>query len=257
MSVRVRFAPSPTGSLHLGSALTAVANWLFARQQGGELVLRIDDTDEQREVEGAERAIEQDLRWLGLAWDEGPDMGGAFGPYRQSERLGIYRDMVERLLRQGDAYRCYCTELELNERKKAALARGEPPGYDGRCRTLTDGERAAFVAEGRTSVVRFHMPQREWIVHDLVKGEVRWSAGDLRDFVLERSDGSPVFLLAVAVDDLLMAVTHVVRGDDLLASAPRNAAGLLDTRARSNDSISSARGTISRSSPGDHPRSAR
>jgi glutamyl-tRNA synthetase len=132
--------------------------------------------------------------------------------------------MVDRLLRQGDAYRCYCTEHELDERKKATLARGEPPGYDGRCRTLTDAERAAFVAEGRTSVVRFHMPEREWIVRDLVKGEVRWSAGDLRDFVLERSDGSPVFLLAVAVDDLLMAVTHVVRGDDLLASAPRNAA---------------------------------
>jgi glutamyl-tRNA synthetase len=138
--------------------------------------------------------------------------------------MDVYRQMTERLLDQGDAYPCYCTEAELEQRRAAALERGEPPGYDGRCRTLSANEREAFEREGRPHVVRFAMPERDWVVHDLVKGEVRWKAGDLRDFVLLRSDGSPVFLLAVAVDDLLMGVTHVIRGDDLLASAPRNAA---------------------------------
>jgi len=138
--------------------------------------------------------------------------------------MDTYREMADRLLAQGDAYRCYCTEEELEERRREALARGEAPGYDGRCRTLTEAERAAFEAGGRPSALRFHMPEREHVVHDLVKGEVRWAPGELRDFVLMRSDGSPVFLLAVAVDDMLMGVTHVVRGDDLLASAPRNAA---------------------------------
>ena len=224
MTVRCRFAPAPSGSLHVGNVRSALFSWLWARRNDGVFILRVEDTDASRVTEEAFRGVLDDLQWLGLDWDEGPDVGGAHGPYRQSERRGIYRDMVDRLLGQGDAYRCYCTEQELDERKEAALARGEPPGYDGRCRTLTDAARAAFVAEGRTSVVRFHMPEHEWIVHDLVKGQVRWAAGELRDFVLERSDGSPVFLLAVAVDDLLMAVTHVVRGDDLLASAPRNVA---------------------------------
>jgi glutamyl-tRNA synthetase len=162
------------------------------------------------------------LRWLGIDWDEGPDAGGPHEPYRQSQRLGIYREMTERLLSRGDAYPCYCTEGELEERRTAALARGEAPGYDGKCR---DPEvRKAFEAEGRTAAIRFAMPEREHVVHDLVKGEVRWPPGQLRDFVIVRSDGSPVFLLAVAVDDMLMEITHVIRGDDLLASAPRNAA---------------------------------
>jgi len=142
----------------------------------------------------------------------------------QSQRLGIYREMTDRLIAQGDAYPCYCTEEELEERRKAALARGEAPGYDGRCRTLTSDEVDAYEREGRSHVIRFKMPEREWATNDLVKGEVRWPAGQLRDFVLVRSDGSPVFLLAVAVDDMLMGITHVIRGDDLLTSAPRNAA---------------------------------
>ena len=166
----------------------------------------------------------EDLRWLGLDWDEGPEVGGPHGPYRQSQRLDIYRETADRLLAQGDAYPCYCTAEELDERRKAALKRGEAPGYDGRCRDLTQEEREAFEAEGRTSVVRFRMPEQEWVVEDLVKGTVRFAADQQRDFVLMRSDGSPVFLLAVAVDDLLMGVTHVVRGDDLLSSAPRNMA---------------------------------
>ncbi|MDP9185526.1 MAG: glutamate--tRNA ligase, partial [Actinomycetota bacterium] len=156
-------------------------------------------------------------------WDEGPEVGGPHGPYRQSERAEIYQAKARELLAGGHAYRCYCTPVELEERKRATLARGEAPGYDGRCRTLTDEERAAYEAEGRVPVVRFRMPDTEQTVEDLVKGTVRWAPGELRDFVLLRADGTPVFLLAVAVDDMLMEVTHVVRGDDLLASAPRNA----------------------------------
>jgi glutamyl-tRNA synthetase len=222
--VRCRFAPAPSGSLHVGNARTGLFSWAFARHHHGAFVLRIEDTDASRVTEEAFHGVMGALRWLGIDWDEGPDVGGPHAPYRQSQRMDRYRDATDRLLTQGDAYPCYCTEQELQQRRAAALARGEPPGYDGRCRTLTDAERSAFEAEGRPRAVRFRMPQREWVTHDLVKGEVRWAAGDLRDFVIVRSDGSPVFLLAVAVDDLLMGITHVIRGDDLLASAPRNAA---------------------------------
>jgi glutamyl-tRNA synthetase len=208
----------------VGNARTALFSWLYARHHDGAFVLRVEDTDASRVTEEGYRGVVEDLRWLDLDWDEGPDVGGPHGPYRQSERLDIYREMTERLLEGGHAYRCYCTPEELEERRKTALARGEPPGYDGRCRTRTDEEIAAFRAEGRPFAIRFHMPEREWVIEDLVKGEVRWAARDLRDFVIVRSDGSPVFLLAVAVDDMMMEVTHVVRGDDLLASAPRNAA---------------------------------
>jgi glutamyl-tRNA synthetase len=208
----------------VGNARSALFSWLYARHHEGVFVLRVEDTDASRVTEEAYQGVVEDLRWLGLDWDEGPDVGGPYGPYRQSERLDIYREMTDRLLEGGHAYRCFCTPEELEERRKAALARGEPPGYDGRCRTRTAEEIAAFGAEGRPFAIRFLMPEREWVIEDLVKGEVRWAARDLRDFVIVRSDGTPVFLLAVAVDDMLMKVTHVVRGDDLLASAPRNAA---------------------------------
>jgi glutamyl-tRNA synthetase len=224
VSVRCRFAPAPSGSIHVGNARSALFSWLYARHEGGTFVLRLEDTDASRVTEEASQGVVEDLRWLGLAWDEGPDVGGPNGPYRQSERSDIYREMTDRLLEGGHAYRCWCTAEELDERRKAALARGEPPGYDGRCRQRPAAEIAAFEAEGRPFAVRFLMPDREWVVDDLVKGEVRWGSNDLRDFVIVRSDGSPVFLLAVAVDDLLMEITHVIRGDDLLASAPRNAA---------------------------------
>jgi glutamyl-tRNA synthetase len=224
VTVRCRFAPAPSGSIHVGNARSALFSWLYARHHDGVFILRVEDTDTSRVTEEAYQGVVEDLRWLGLAWDEGPDVGGPYGPYRQSERLDIYRAMTDRLLGAGLAYPCWCTPEELEERRKSALARGEPPGYDGRCRTRTDEEIAAFQAEGRPFAIRFHMPEREWVIEDLVKGEVRWAARDLRDFVIVRSDGSPVFLLAVAVDDMLMKVTHVVRGDDLLASAPRNAA---------------------------------
>ena len=223
MTVRCRFAPAPSGSLHVGNVRSALFSWLWARHNDGTFILRVEDTDASRVTEEAFRGVLDDLRWLGLDWDEGPEVGGPHGPYRQSERAQIYADKVTELLASGAAYHCYCTETELEERNEAARARGEPPGYDGRCRSLTESEIAAYRAEGRTPVVRFRMPDTEQVVEDLVKGEVRWAPGELRDFILARADGSPVFLLAVAVDDLLMGVTHVVRGDDLLASAPRNA----------------------------------
>lgn len=226
--VRCRFAPAPSGSVHVGNARSALFSWLFARHNGGAFVLRVEDTDASRVTEEAYHGVLDSLRWLGLDWDEGPDVGGPHGPYRQSQRLDVYRELVDRLIEDGNAYRCYCTAQELEAIKQAAIARGAPPGGDdGRCLRLTGGELDAFEREGRPFTVRFAMPDREWVVDDLVKGEVRFPAGQLRDFVLVRSNGSPVFLLAVAVDDLLMEITHVIRGDDLLASAPRNAAVIM------------------------------
>ncbi|MGH2671400.1 MAG: glutamate--tRNA ligase, partial [Actinomycetota bacterium] len=221
--IRTRFAPAPSGSLHVGNARTGLFSWAFARHHGGAFILRIEDTDASRVTEEAFHGVMDSLHWLGLDWDEGPDVGGPHEPYRQSQRLPIYREMTERLLGKGDAYPCYCNEEELEERRRAALKSSRPPPNDP-CRDLTEEQRAAFEAQGRPHAVRFRMPEREWVTNDLVKGEVRWAPGLLKDFVLMRSDGSPVFLLAVAVDDMLMAVTHVIRGDDLLDSAPRNAA---------------------------------
>jgi glutamyl-tRNA synthetase len=220
--VRTRLAPAPSGSIHVGNARTGLFSWAYARHHRGAFVLRIEDTDASRVTEEAVHGVMESLRWLGIDWDEGPDVGGPHDPYRQSQRMNVYAGTVERLLEQGDAYRCYCTEEELRERREAALARGEPSGYDGKCRD--PGVRAAFEAEGRPAAIRFEMPVREHVLHDLVKGEVRWAPGHLRDFVLMRSDGTPVFLLAVAVDDMLMGITHVIRGDDLLESGPRNVA---------------------------------
>jgi glutamyl-tRNA synthetase len=208
----------------VGNARSALFSWLWARHHDGAFILRVEDTDASRVTEEAFRGVLDDMRWLGLDWDEGPEVGGPHGPYRQSERTQIYAGAVARLLEEGHAYRCYCTPEELEERRGTARARGQAPGYDGRCRSLTEQEIAAFEAEGRVPVVRFRMPDDEQILQDLVKGEVRWGPGELRDFVIVRTDGTPVFLLAVAVDDLAMGVTHVVRGDDLLTAAPRNIA---------------------------------
>jgi len=224
VTVRTRFAPAPSGSIHVGNARTALFSWLTARHQGGQFVLRVEDTDASRVTEEAVHGLIESLSWLGIDWDEGPDVGGPHAPYRQSQRIDLYHEHAERLVAQGDAYRCCCTPEELEERRKSALARGEAPGYDGRCRNLTDAERDSFEAEGRPFALRFAMPERDFTVADLVKGDVHFGSGDLKDFIILRSDGSPTFLLAVAVDDLLMGVTHVIRGDDLLAAAPRNLA---------------------------------
>jgi glutamyl-tRNA synthetase len=219
--VRVRYAPAPTGYLHVGGARTALYDWLFARHHGGTFILRIEDTDRERSTEGSVVAIQESLRWLGIDWDEGPGVGGEFGPYLQTERLEIYREVVETLAERGAAYKCFCTPEELEDRRKKALARGEPPGYDGRCRALSEAELKQFEAEERPVAMRFATPGRDVVVHDLVRGEARFPADDIKDFVILRSDGTPTYLLAAAVDDWKMEMTHVIRGEDLFSSTPR------------------------------------
>ena len=222
MSVRCRIAPAPSGFLHVGNARTALVNWLYARHTGGTFVLRVEDTDADRVTDEGIEIIKRSLSWLGLDWDEGPDVGGPLGPYRQTERYDLYREVGERLREGGHAYPCYCTPEELEERRRQALARGEAPGYDGRCRNLTDEERRAFEAEGRVPALRFAVPEgREVVVDDIIRGEGRFPAAELRDFIVLRSDGSPTYLLASGVDDLRMEMTHVIRGEDLWSSTPR------------------------------------
>jgi glutamyl-tRNA synthetase len=219
---RVRFAPAPSGSLHVGGARTALFNWLFARRHGGTFVLRVEDTDADRVTDEAMHVLQRSLHWLGLDWDEGPGVGGPRGPYRQTERFDVYREAAARLVEGGHAYRCYCTPEELEERRRQAKATDRAPGYDGRCRRLTDDERAKLEAEGRTWALRFAIPEgRSVDFDDLVKGPQHFEHEALRDFVIVRSDGSPTYLLASGVDDLRMGMTHVIRGEDLLPSTPR------------------------------------
>ncbi|MGH2738940.1 MAG: glutamate--tRNA ligase [Actinomycetota bacterium] len=220
-TVRVRYAPAPTGFLHVGGARTALYNWLFARHHGGVFILRLEDTDRERSTEESIGAIQDALRWLGLDWDEGPGVGGPHEPYRQSERMDLYREASDLLMGKDAAYRCYCTPEELEERRKRARERGEPPGYDGRCRDLSDEERRTFEAEGRPSAIRFATPGRDVTVKDLIRGEATFPASDVKDFVILRSDGTPTYLLAAAVDDSRMEMTHVIRGEDLFSSTPR------------------------------------
>jgi glutamyl-tRNA synthetase len=222
--VRVRFAPSPSGDLHVGNIRTALYDWAFARHTGGTFVLRIEDTDRSRVTTEYIASALDTLRWLGLDWDEGPETGGPYGPYLQSERLPIYADWVARFLADGHAYYCYCTPEELAARRAAARTAGGPSGYDGHCRVLTAEQVAAYRAEGRKPVVRFRMPEGSTTFTDLVRGEVTFDHAHVPDFVLARADGSPLYTLAVAVDDVLMKITHVVRGEDLLSSTPRQIA---------------------------------
>jgi len=220
-AIRCRFAPAPSGFLHVGGARTALFNWLFARHHGGVFVLRVEDTDADRVTDEAVHVLERSLLWLGLDWDEGPGIGGSRGPYRQTERYDVYREVAGELAAGGHAYRCYCTPEELEARRKEALARGSAPGYDGRCRRLTDAERAAFEAEGRPWALRFAIPEgRDVTFDDLVKGPSHFASESLRDYIIVRSDGSPTYLLASGVDDLRMGMTHVIRGEDLLPSTP-------------------------------------
>jgi glutamyl-tRNA synthetase len=221
-SVRTRIAPAPSGSIHVGNARTALYNWLFARKHQGTFILRVEDTDQKRATEEAFGAVIEDLRWLGLEWDEGPESGGDLGPYRQSERLDRYAAATGSLVAGGHAYRCYCTAEELEQRRKAAMAERKTPGYDGRCRRLTDDERDAFEAEGREFAVRFAVPTDRTITFtDEVRGEIATETAQIPDFVIQRSDGSPTYMLAAAVDDALMNVTHIIRGEDLIAATPR------------------------------------
>ncbi|HJX39334.1 MAG TPA: glutamate--tRNA ligase [Anaerolineae bacterium] len=220
--VRVRFAPSPTGFLHVGGARTALFNWLFARNQGGAFILRIEDTDLMRSTEESTGRILSSLRWLGLDWDEGPGVGGDFEPYFQTQRLPFYRAAMEQLLGRGHAYYCYCTQEELQARRKAALAQRRAPGYDRRCRYLTNDERMALAEEDRTPAVRFAMPpEGHTVVHDLIRGDVRFANDQLDDLVIMKADGTPTYNFAVVVDDMLMKISHVIRGDEHLANTPR------------------------------------
>jgi len=223
--VRVRFAPSPTGYLHVGGARTALYNWLFARHEKGVFILRIEDTDTERSTEESAAAILDAMRWLGLDWDEGPEVGGPVGPYRQADRLGLYREYARKLLDDGKAYYCVCTPEELEVRRKAALAAGLPPKYDGRCRERGSRRPASLEQSGvgtGGAVVRLRIKEERGIeVADLVHGSIRFEDAELDDFILLRSDGMPTYNFAVVVDDVLMGITHVIRGDDHISNTPR------------------------------------
>jgi glutamyl-tRNA synthetase len=217
--VRTRFAPSPTGSLHVGTARTALFSYLFARRNGGRFVLRIEDTDVERNVEGGADQLVEALRWLGLDWDEGYAKGGPHGPYVQSERLDRYHLAVNSLIAHGQAYPCWCTPEELEARSQARRARGLPPGYDGHCRGLTIRQVQAYEAEGRKAAVRFRLPNEgETVVHDLVRGTVAFDNATLTDFVIMRPSGIPTYMFAAVHDDVDMRISHVIRGEDLFPS---------------------------------------
>ena len=222
--VRVRFCPSPTGNPHVGMARTALFNWAYARHTGGTFVFRIEDTDSARDSEESYEALVAALRWLGLDWDEGPGVGGPHGPYRQSQRLEIYADVAARLREAGFAYHCYCTPAELDGRREAAMAAGRTPGYDGHCRSLDESQVAGYRAEGRSPALRLAMPDRDFTWDDLVRGEITFAAGQVPDYVLVRANGEPLYTLVNPVDDALMRITHVLRGEDLLSSTPRQLA---------------------------------
>ena len=219
--VKVRFAPSPTGDLHVGNIRTALFDWAYARHTGGTFLFRIEDTDTTRVTDEYIQAAIDTLKWLGLNWDEGPEVGGENGPYLQSQRLDIYAKWAQTFLDNKDAYHCYCSPEELEavreEQRKANVA----PGYNGHCRELSADQIAAYKAQGREAVVRMRMPDGSTTFTDEIRGEVTFDHKFVPDFVLVRADGSPLYTLAVAVDDVLMKVTHVLRGEDLLSSTPR------------------------------------
>ena len=229
MSVRVRYAPSPPGEPHVGNIRTALFNWLFARHEGGVFIVRLEDTDRTRYVEGAEQAIFESLAWLGLDFDEGPDPAdpsrdiGDRGPYVQSRRLEIYQRHVDQLLEGGHAYRCYCTPERLDAVRKDLQRQKRPPKYDRHCRDLPEAEQQRLASEGLPGVVRFRMPlSGQTSFRDLIRGDITFENDTLDDFVLLKSDGFPVYHLANIVDDRLMGITHVLRGDEWLSSTPRH-----------------------------------
>ncbi len=219
--IRVRFAPSPTGDLHVGNIRTALFDWAFARHTGGTFIFRIEDTDKERVTdEYIQRAIDT-LKWLGLNWDEGPEVGGPNGPYLQSERLHIYKEWADKFLASGAAYHCYCSAEELEAERERQRTANVAPGYGGTCRNLSAEKISTYKAEGRKPVVRMRMDDGSTTFIDEIRGEVSFDHKYVPDFVLMRADGSPLYTLAVAVDDVLMKVTHVLRGEDLLSSTPR------------------------------------
>ncbi|RAS83511.1 glutamate--tRNA ligase [Priestia endophytica] len=220
--VRVRYAPSPTGHLHIGNARTALFNYLFARGHNGKFIIRIEDTDQKRNIEGGEESQLQYLKWLGIEWDESIDVGGEYGPYRQSERNDIYAKYTKQLMENEQAYYCYCTEEELEAEREAQIAEGKPPRYSNKCRHLTAEDRAALEAEGRKPSIRFKVPEgRVFKFDDMVKGEVAFESDGIGDFVIVKKDGIPTYNYAVAIDDHLMKMSHVLRGDDHISNTPK------------------------------------
>ncbi|MFH1452689.1 MAG: glutamate--tRNA ligase [Armatimonadota bacterium] len=219
--VRVRFAPSPTGYLHIGGARTAIFNYLFARQNNGTFVLRIEDSDTDRSLIDSEGKILEDMQWLGMKWDEGPDINGSFGPYRQTQRLSMYKEYADKLLKEDKAYYCYCTPEELDQERKKAISLKQTPCYSGRCASLKSEEQEKFKTEGRLPAVRFRTPHKTYIVDDLIKGQVEFKEEKPNDFIIMKSDDTPTYNFAVAVDDSLMQISHVIRGDEHLINTPR------------------------------------
>ncbi|AZS17473.1 glutamate--tRNA ligase [Paenibacillus lutimineralis] len=220
--VRVRYAPSPTGHLHIGNARTALFNYLFAKHHGGKFIVRIEDTDVKRNIAGGEEDQFKYLKWLGMDWDESVDVGGNYGPYRQTERLDIYKNHWQDLLDRGLAYRCYCTEEELEKEREEQTARGETPRYSGKCRHLSAEQITAYEAEGRACSIRFRVPEgRTYTFDDLVKGPITFESDVSGDFVILKKDGIPTYNFAVALDDHLMEITHVLRGEDHVSNTPR------------------------------------
>lgn len=220
--VRVRYAPSPTGHLHIGNARTALFNYLFARSQGGKFIIRIEDTDQKRNVEGGEESQLRHLQWLGIDWDESIDKDGGYGPYRQSERNEIYKKYYDELLEKDLAYKCYCTAEELEEEREAQIARSEMPRYSGKCSHLSKEEEDKLIAEGREPSIRFRVPKGEIIkFDDMVKGDISFETDGIGDFVIVKKDGTPTYNFAVAVDDHLMKMTHILRGEDHISNTPK------------------------------------
>ncbi|HWZ43032.1 MAG TPA: glutamate--tRNA ligase [Candidatus Saccharimonadales bacterium] len=221
---RVRFAPSPTGQLHVGNARTALVNWLFARQQGGSHILRIEDTDLERSEVRFEAQLIDDLKWLGLDWDEGPDIGGPHVPYRQSDRMDLYRVRAEQLIQQQKAYYCFCTVAELERERESALAEHRSPNYSGKCRNLSGEEVQKRRAAGEPAAIRLRIPERPIRFHDIVRGQVQFDNESVSDLIIMRSSGVPVYNYVVVVDDIEMQITHVIRGDDHLSNTPKQVA---------------------------------
>lgn len=220
--IRVRYAPSPTGHLHIGNARTALFNYLFARNQGGKFIIRIEDTDQKRNIEGGEESQLKYLKWLGMDWDEGVDIGGAYGPYRQSERNDIYQTYYNELLEKGLAYKCYCTEEELEKEREEQTERNETPHYSGKCRHLTTEQQQQLEEEGRKPSIRFKVPKGQvFSFDDMVKGHVSFEGDGIGDHVIVKKDGIPTYNFAVTVDDHLMEISHVLRGDDHISNTPK------------------------------------
>ncbi len=222
-AVRVRFAPSPTGSLHIGGARTAYFNWLFARKHGGVFVLRIDDTDTSRSTEGSYQQILDSFRWLGIDWDEGPEVGGNYGPYRQSQRQPLYEEALSRMIANGHVYPCFCTQEQLQADREQAQREGKAPRYVGRCRHLDASEVERRLAAGERHVYRFRSPvEGETVVHDLIRGDVVFQNIELDDFIIWKADGTPTYHFASCVDDAQMEITHVIRAEEHLSNTPRH-----------------------------------